>query len=536
MSLISKLSGYNTKSATRPIPSYKLEEVGALLHCEEFKEETSKRNGHIIHKFKLRMAFVTKNWHVFSVNFTLKIDTVDEQFSILAPKVYSNQNAEDLTTKPNPVNSTVWRTMYKSYQYWNFYKTGAGQWLSGKVSYDFGRGVKEQLPIIVAELLTLGKVNERPTSDRGFTQEIADLVTGVVSNDEPFIPFDPVTGIEIYALEYDPTDASNEEAKPAEPELLSYPRGNGKNYYARTIMNHVDVELLRTFRNAGLYCRLEGLPGCGKTALAEASFGDQLLTANGNSSYDPNTFVGMWTPNLERTPENPGEYVWTDGVLCQAMKEGRPLFIDEATLLPASALDIIRSATDGRGYIDLVEYTNKPRIYAKEGFYVFMAYNPDPMTGNDLPDAIRSRFGITIDVKTDFTSLKHFDIPTNAVRVATRLNMLHTENVERGGRGIWVPQMRELLGFKQIVDSGLNEEFAFNNWVGLCPEIFRDNVLKAIKEVTRQNAKALSLGGLVELNGDSGDNTKDVLGVHGDLLLDESYTFDSNSSEDLVKV
>src|SRR5699024_6820613 len=51
-------------------------------------------------------------------------------------------------------------------------------------------------------------------------------------------------------------------------------RPNGEAYLPRDLGGHTDVAALRSFPQAGLFALLEGLPGCGKTALAEASFPD----------------------------------------------------------------------------------------------------------------------------------------------------------------------------------------------------------------------------------------------------------------------
>lgn len=500
MNLMDCLEEVYPKNIATEKPRYKAENVGVFLHVDKKSEEQSKRTGNTIQKFATKMTILTKNWYVFSYNFTIKIDTKTGAVSILAPKLWFRMGEEDFTmTKSSPLNSTAWRVMAKSYNYWKFFNAGADKWYSGSISYDMGRGIKEQTPAIIAELLANGTCHNRPLSKDGFVTEAKFIAEDIISQDEPSIVFDPAVGIETYKLDYNPAQESGQHDNSApieEPSVITYPRGENGVYYARKIMNHIDVELLRTFRNADLYCRLEGEPGCGKTALVEAAFGSELLTANGNGDYSPSSFIGEWTMNINRTPENPGEFAWTDGILCRALKEGRPLLIDEATLLPSSALDAIHSATDGRGYIDLDDFPGKPRIYAKDGFYVIMAYNPNTLHGRELPEAIRSRFNIVLDVKTDFTSLDHFQIPTNAIRVASRMNNLHKANMDRGGRGIWVPQMRELLGFKKLVEQGLSEEFAFNNWVGLCPEIFREELAKIIKEVTHKNARILSLGGL----------------------------------------
>lgn len=526
-------------------PRYKAETVGVFFYLKDKTDETSKRNGNSIQKYTAQMTILTKNWYVFSFNFTIKIDTTANSVSVIGAKPWFRlTDADFVATKPQPLKSTAWRVQAKSYNYWDMRPNS--EWYSGAVSYDMGRSIKEQALVLVGELLKNRTSHEKPANEKEFVNIVQPFVEGIIAQDEPFVVFDPTVGIDTYRVDYEPieesentpSDVSSETPKISE--VITYPRGANDVYYARRIMGHVDVELLRKFRESSLYCRLEGDPGCGKTALVEASFGEELLTANGNGDYSSASFIGEWTVNVDRSEENPQEFAWTDGILCRAMKEGRPLLIDEATLLPSSALDAIHSATDGRGYITLDEFPGKPRVDAKEGFYVIMAYNPQTLHGREIPEAIRSRFGIVLTVQTDFSSLNHFDIPQNMVRVASRMNNFHNENKDRGGRGYWVPQMRELLTFKKLVDTGLDEAFAFNNLVGLCPEIFREKFIKTIHDVTQLKSQNLSLGGLArveELSGepDSGANDIDSKTTQGTGEDDKVSTAENNRPYNLTR-
>ena len=62
----------------------------------------------------------------------------------------------------------------------------------------------------------------------------------------------------------------------------SYARPNGDAYYSRKWGNHSDVEALRQSRANLFYTMLYGAPGCGKTALVEAAFGEDLYTILGS--------------------------------------------------------------------------------------------------------------------------------------------------------------------------------------------------------------------------------------------------------------
>lgn len=299
-----------------------------------------------------------------------------------------------------------------------------------------------------------------------------------------FSPFDIKEGnpamIQIKESEDRMEAKNNSTADSNSPQPVSYLRPNGSVYYARNVMGNEDVTLLRAFRQNGQYCQLAGVPGSGKTALVEAAFGDELLTIVGNSDTLVSHFVGGYKPNTEKNADNPQDYVWSDGVLTRAMKEGRPLLVDEVNRIPAGVADILLSATDGRNYITLDDLPNAPKVYGAEGFYVVLAYNPDILSGNELDEAIKSRFGIIINVESDLDSLHYMGIPLSVSKVAHRMNIKSREDRDRGGRGLWVPQIRELLQFKKIVDSGLSEDFAFSNLINQCPEYDLPELLDSI--------------------------------------------------------
>ncbi len=114
----------------------------------------------------------------------------------------------------------------------------------------------------------------------------------------------------------------------------TYLRPNGSAYHARMWGEHRDVETLRKAREAttqsvitgvgsAMFPLLYGVPGCGKTALVEASFGNEVITLMGNGDVEASDLIGSYV----QTPS--GNFEWIDGGLVRAMENGWVYFIDE---------------------------------------------------------------------------------------------------------------------------------------------------------------------------------------------------------------
>jgi hypothetical protein len=96
-----------------------------------------------------------------------------------------------------------------------------------------------------------------------------------------------------------------------------YLRPNGQAYFSRMWGEHSDIEVLRTARANKKFILLYGSPGCGKTALVEGAFGEELYTLLGTGDTEVSDFVGGYI----QTPS--GGFEWVDGVLTKAVAEGR---------------------------------------------------------------------------------------------------------------------------------------------------------------------------------------------------------------------
>jgi len=270
-------------------------------------------------------------------------------------------------------------------------------------------------------------------------------------------------------------------------------RPNGEQYRPRHIMGHTDVALLREFRKNSIYVRLAGPPGGGKTALAEAAFND-VITVNGHGDMTVANFVGSYLPD----PANGNKWVWHNGPLVRAMETGATLFVDEGTRIPTEVLNILFSVMDGRKTLNIDDRPDLPAIMAAKGFYVVMGYNPETLGARALDEALISRFRVQIEVQTDHNTAKSLGVPAIAIRIAKNLETRNRKDRLTGGPGIWVPQMRELLTYRDLIKMNAGEEFALATLVAACPrnEDIPD-VISVIKDVAKQDVALPALGGMI---------------------------------------
>jgi nitric oxide reductase NorQ protein len=131
------------------------------------------------------------------------------------------------------------------------------------------------------------------------------------------------------------------------------PRPNGTLYHPRRLGRGWDVEELRRLRAQQVPVLLYGPPGTGKTAMVEAAFPD-LLTVAGTGDTVVDDFLGSYNP----IPG--GGYEFVHGPLVTAMREGRVLLVDDATLIPSRVLAVPYPAMDGRGVITIPPTATRP--------------------------------------------------------------------------------------------------------------------------------------------------------------------------------
>ena len=256
-------------------------------------------------------------------------------------------------------------------------------------------------------------------------------------------------------------------------------RPNGQMYHPRTVAGMPDVTMLRKFREAGIPALMYGPPGTGKTSVIEAAFGD-LITVPGDGDTTVADIVGEYT----QTPD--GRFVFVPGPLPRAMREGRVLFIDDATLIPPTVLAVVYPAMDGRRQL-IIKANGGEVVDAAPGFYVVAGHNPG-VHGAVLTDALASRFSAQVRVSTDYDLATQLKIDPRAVAVARNL-ATRQANGEVG----WAPQLRELLAFQKLADV-LGADAAAGNLVGTAPEEDRDMVAQVVRGVFGKPVEPLALG------------------------------------------
>jgi len=284
-----------------------------------------------------------------------------------------------------------------------------------------------------------------------------------------------------------PTASTSDYTAPETPasvvdEATKYLRPNGLWYIPRNLMvgevKKQDVTLVRESIEAGLPVLLYGEPGCGKTALVEAAFGEDLLTVQGTIETESADFVGSWAQQPD------GTYLWVDGPLLVAAELGKKLLVDEIALIDPRVMAIVYSMMDGRGEITITQNPLRGVVKAQPGFAVLGACNPN-VPGAQMSDALLSRFAIHIEMGSDWGLAAKLGIGSKIVQVTRNL-------VEKYGRGemTQAPQLREMLQFRDVT-AKFGEQFALRNYLSQIRPENRAVAAAAIEAVFGQGVTPL---------------------------------------------
>jgi nitric oxide reductase NorQ protein len=249
-----------------------------------------------------------------------------------------------------------------------------------------------------------------------------------------------------------------------------YPRPNGEDYYARKWGEHSDIMALRKARSLNQFVLLYGSPGCGKTALVEGAFPDELETILGSGDTELSDFIGGYV----QTPS--GGFEWVDGALVRCAEQGKVLLIDEVGLIDPKVLSAVYGLMDGRKELVITQNPERGTVKAQEGFYVVGATNPNAY-GVRLSEALLSRFTIQVEMTTDWSLAKKLGVPAPAITASQNLAKKQASNEIS-----WSPQFRELLAFREIAKE-FGNEWAISNLVAVAPEIDRPVVIDVFTRV-----------------------------------------------------
>jgi hypothetical protein len=255
-----------------------------------------------------------------------------------------------------------------------------------------------------------------------------------------------------------------------------YARPNGHDYYSRSWGDHTDIEVLRKARQARQFVLLYGSPGCGKTALVEGAFGDELLTIIGSGDTELSDFIGGYV----QTPS--GGFEWIDGALVVAVEQGRPLLIDEVGLIDPKVMSAVYGLMDGRDELTITQNPERGTVKAKEGFYVVGATNPNA-PGVRLSEALLSRFTIQVEMTTDWGLAKKLGVSAPMITASQNLS-----KKQASGEVSWSPQMRELLAFRDLSKT-FGTKWAVANLLAGSPENDRPVVADVFTRVFGEEVK-----------------------------------------------
>lgn len=243
----------------------------------------------------------------------------------------------------------------------------------------------------------------------------------------------------------------------------TFTRPNGDVYLPRDLAGNADVLTLQAFRAQPrpIHCLLSGPAGSGKTALAEAAHGDEIVTLNCHGDMTVANMVGQLVPDMK------GGWRVTPGPLTIAMENGWALLVDEINALPKECATFLHAAGDGRGVVRFDDRADDPFVYAKPGFCMVGTLNPDAMGSKGLTEAITSRFTVQIEVVTDHAAALSTGVSKQFVSVAANIRRKNAENPQ--AQPIWEPQMRELQAAQGLVDAGFSMLMAAQSMLSQCP-------------------------------------------------------------------
>lgn len=265
-------------------------------------------------------------------------------------------------------------------------------------------------------------------------------------------------------MEHVSNSTGAEGQKPAGQSTPTIDLPDGRSYRPRMVGDQVDVQLVQAVRGE-LFTRIKGRPGNGKTMLAEAAFGNDLIVVEGHGDLTVDDLVGKFLPS-----QSGAGYQWHDGPLTRAMREGKVLLIDEVTRAPSDTINVLMAPADDRRMLVLDGRPDEPVVRAAEGFHIIVTYNEFGVGVRPLDDAIIRRFPLEIEATTDFDLVAALGVDPRLVTIGRRLADVDRQAQDRGELGVWVPQTGHLLKADQVRHLGLGDQTTAGVLLAACTE------------------------------------------------------------------
>lgn len=257
------------------------------------------------------------------------------------------------------------------------------------------------------------------------------------------------------------TDARSQSVNYREETSENEPQSHNPDYAPRRVSGVLDIQVLQQARDARMAVLLSGEPGTGKTSLAVAAFGGELITVSCHEGMRREDLVGQWMP----VPNEPGSFEWKDGPLVTAMLEGKPLLLDDFGWASPEVQAALLPVADHRRTISVMDRPDQPDIKAEPGFCLVLTQNPNMGVG--IIDPIMSRMAFDIEVPTDLTTAENLGVDPDFLAVAYYLEEDHAAAQKQGSAG-WVPSIRTLLDTTRI-RRVFGAEFAASAFMASCP-------------------------------------------------------------------
>ena len=187
---------------------------------------------------------------------------------------------------------------------------------------------------------------------------------------------------------------------------------------------------------------LEGIPGVGKSSIVMAlarCYGYELVRINLSEQTDISDLFGA---DLPSDSGNAGEFMWRDGPLLRALKEGVWVLLDELNLASQSVLEGLNSCFDHRQEIYISELDRTFEIKT-QSTRIFATQNPMRQGGGrkGLPKSFLNRF------------TKVFMQPLETIDLLFICRQAFSEIDEE--------TLRLMVAFNQSIDASVNQDRAF---------------------------------------------------------------------------